>query len=52
MVLPKITWALVQRPKSAIFSFSACGWMDVIVFSAHDFLYICITFKEIGVGSR
>ena len=27
-VLPKITWGLVQRPKSAIFSFSACGWMD------------------------
>ena len=34
---------LVQRPKSAIFSLSTCGWMDgwmdVIVFFAHDFFH-------------
>ena len=30
-VLPKITQGLVQRPKSAIFSFSACGRMDGFV---------------------
>ena len=27
-VMPKITWSLVQRLKSAIFSFSACGTAD------------------------
>ena len=25
----KNTWGLIQRPKSGIFSFSACGCMDV-----------------------
>ena len=32
-VLPKITWGLVLRPKSAIFSFSACGCMYVCMLS-------------------
>ena len=42
-VLPNVTWGLVQRPKSAIFSLSACGWMDewmdVIVVFVHDFFH-------------
>ena len=31
-VLPKITWGLVQGPKSAIFSFSSCGCMYVCMY--------------------
>ena len=50
----KITWGLIQRPKSAIFSFSACGymyecmygWMDVIVFFVHDFFHTVEPIEE------
>ena len=48
--MPKITWGLVQRPKTAIFSFNLCGcyvfmdgWMDVVVFSSNLELF---TIKE------
>ena len=36
-VLPKITWGLVQRPKSAIFSFSACRCMYVCMYVCYRF---------------
>ena len=32
-VLRKMQWGLVQRPKSAIYSFRTCGWMDGCVLS-------------------